>query len=930
MNRRISICTFLAIFLRLSLIGQDPDIFFSGEFDEVSFLDFVQEVQNQTGTSFYFLADWIVGITVTAMGENISIQRTLDEILRPAGLSYIIIDENQVYLGQHTSYLSSLPSYTGYQSEPDDFSVFDNSVGLTNTEQNYIEGRKSRILDTLVVGSADEGIGLDNAVIHGKITDEETGEPLIGATIYFEDLKKGAAADLDGRFSIVVKPGGYTAEFKSMGLEDKRFHLKILSNGVLDINLRKTVITITEVVVDANRYKNVRGTQMGYERLNAKVMKDVPVVMGERDVLRVVQMLPGVQSVGEGATGFNVRGSAHDQNLIYINKVPVYNSSHLFGFFTSFNPDIIKDFSLYKSNLPASYGGRMASIFDITTHQGNMNKFALRGGISPVTGHLTTEFPIKKNKSSLLLAARSTYSDWILKQTDLPVLEDSEAQFHDLAGAFTWEPGEKTLIKVFGYLSQDHFVLGTTNDYAYSNLGGSLNIRQRFGDRTSMNLAVVYGEYEYSTTNRQKVSKAYSQDYRISHYEVRADLSWLSLGMHKLTYGVNGIYYDLDRGVIEPFGDSSNWIPVTLGEEYGVEAAAYLADEIAIFPWMTLYAGLRFVDYKTLGPDEVMVYGENLPKESWNVVDTLHFGKNEVSSSYNSIEPRVALNLMVGPNNSFKFSYNRVRQFMFMLTNTTAISPVDQWKLCDYHIEPPYVEQFSAGYYLNVPKGSLSTSLEFYYKTISDLVDYKGGASFNSTPHVETLTVTGDQEAYGIEAMIRKGTGKLTGWISYSYARSLMQFVSPFPEESINYGNPFPSNYDRPHSFNLVSTLKLNRRLSVSSSLVYMTGRPVTYPISLFFLEGMSYLKYSERNNYRLPDYFRLDLSLTLEGNLKAKKRFHSYWMLNFYNVTGRQNAYSVYFQTNKSIISGYKLSIFGQMIATLSWNFKLGNYASE
>lgn len=930
MIKRSSICFCMAIILSLPLNGQEADLYFSGQFNETPFAEFAKEIQDQTGASFYYMADWIGEIRVTAMGEMMSLKRTLDETLLPAGLSYIVIDEDQVYLSPQLPFDATLPDYGGTPSVPDDFDIPANQSTLTATEQQYIEGRKSRVLDTLVVGNAAEGIGLDNAVINGKITAEDTGEPIIGATIYFEDLKQGSATDMDGRFSIVVKPGGYTAEFKYMGLKQERYHLKVLSSGDLSISLAKSVISITEVVVDANRYKNVRGTQMGYERLDAKVMKEVPVVMGERDVLRVVQMLPGVQSVGEGATGFNVRGSAHDQNMIYINKVPVYNSSHLFGFFTSFNPDIIRDFSLYKSNLPASYGGRMASIFDITTHQGNMNKFALRGGISPVTGSLTTEFPIKKDKSSLLLAVRSTYSDWLLKQTDLPQLEESEAQFHDLAGAWTLEPGEKTLIKVFGYLSKDKFILGNTNDYAYSNLGGSFNVRQRFGDRSTMNLAFVYGAYEFSTTNRQKISKAYSQDYRISHYEVRADLSWLSLGKHKLNYGVSGIYYDLNRGVVEPYGVDSKWIPVNLGREYGVEAAVYLADEIAILPWVTVSLGLRYADYRTLGPDTVMIYGENLPKEPWNVVDTLRFGKNEVSSSYTSLEPRIAVNLMVGPSNSFKLSYNRVRQFMFMLSNTTAISPVDQWKLCDYHIEPPFVDQFSVGYYLNIPKGSLSTSLEFYYKSISDLVDYKGGASFISTPHVETLTVTGKQKAYGIEAMVRKGTGKVSGWVSYAYARSIMQFVSPFPEESINYGKPYPSNYDRPHSFNLVSTLRLNRRLSISGVLVYMTGRPVTYPISLFYLEETSFLKYSERNNYRLPDYFRLDLSLNMEGNLKAKKRFHSYWTLNFYNVTSRQNAYSVYFQTENGLISGYKLSIFGQVIATLSWNFKLGNYASE
>ncbi|RLD97730.1 MAG: TonB-dependent receptor, partial [Bacteroidetes bacterium] len=345
---------------------------------------------------------------------------------------------------------------------------------------------------------------------------------------------------------------------------------------------------------------------------------------------------------------------------------------------------------------------------------------------------------------------------------------------------------------------------------------------------------------------------------------------------------------------------------------------------------LTLYGGVRYAVYKSLGPDEVLLYGENLPMEPGNVNDTLYFGQNEVSSTYTSLEPRFAVNLMMGPNNSLKFSYNRVRQFMFMLSNTIAISPTDQWKLCDYHIKPPFVDQYSLGYYLDIPRGSVSTSLEVYYKSISDVVDYKDGASFISTPHTETLTLQGDQEAYGVEAMIKKGAGKVSGWLAYSYSRSFMQIRSPFPGESINEGNPYSSNYDRPHSLSVVANFKLNRRLSFSSNVVYMTGRPATFPVSIYYVEGMQYVDYSDRNSYRIPDYFRLDFSLNLEGNLKERKLFHSYWMLNFYNVTGRQNAYSVYFQNEDGAINGYKLSIFGQMIVTLSWNFKLGNYASE
>ncbi len=768
------------------------------------------------------------------------------------------------------------------------------------------------------------------AVLHGKISDVETGDPLIGATIYFEELQKGTATDVNGRFNMVVRPGKYTVEFKCMGMEDRHNYLEVLSDGDLAIAMEKSIIALTEVVVHANRYHNVRGTQMGFDRLNYKVLKEVPVVMGEKDVLKVIQMLPGVQTVGEGAAGFNVRGSAADQNMIYVNKVPVYNSSHLFGFFTSFSPDIVKDFTLYKSNLPASYGGRLASFFDITARQGNLNKYTARGGISPVTARLSLEGPIQKGKSSFILAGRSTYSDWILGRLEDQELRESKANFNDLSGMLTWEPGEKTLIKAFGYYSHDFFKLGNTNQYEYNNAGGSININRRLSSRLNGDLALVYGTYDFTTVDEQVASESWTQSYRIEHYEAKVDMAWLSLGKHKLTFGGNAILYNLDRGDVLPYGDISMRVPVELGLEKGLETAVYLADEITLTPRLTLYGGLRFATYLSLGPDEAQVYGEGLPLQPGSVVDVIAAGPYELLKTYTGLEPRVSLNFMLGANNSLKFSYNRVNQFLFMLSNTVAISPTDQWKLCDYNISPPYVDQVSLGFYQDFPRGGLNTSLEVYYKRIHDVVDYRDGASFISTPHVETATLQGQQEAYGFEALFKKNIGKLSGWVAYSYSRSIMEVDSPLPTERINFGDPYPSNFDRPHNLSVVSNVKLNRRLSFSANMVYTTGRPVTYPVSIYYVDGMQFVDYASRNSYRIPDYFRVDFSINLEGNLKERKLFHSYWMLNFYNATGRKNAYSVYFQNDEGSIKGYKLSIFGQMVVTLSWNFKLGNYASE
>jgi len=479
-------------------------------------------------------------------------------------------------------------------------------------------------------------------------------------------------------------------------------------------------------------------------------------------------------------------------------------------------------------------------------------------------------------------------------------------------------------------VSRDRFKLDVSNEYAYANSGASVNVRHRFNPRITGDFAMVYGQYDFRIVDMKVPSESYAHEYRIGHYELKADLSWLSLGSHKLTYGGSIIYYNLDRGTVEPYGLYSYRALLDLGIENGVETSIYVADEMTLTPRLTVYTGLRLATYMSLGPDQVRIYEEGQPNRDYYLVDTLTFKRGAVARAYYGLEPRVSINYMVGDNNSLKFSYNRVRQFLFMLSNTIAISPTDQWKLCDYHIEPPYMDQVSIGYYLDFPGKSLSTSLELYHKWISNVVEYRDGANFISSSNIETEILQGKQKAYGLEAMIRKNTGRLNGWLAYSLSRSIIQIDSPIPGERINKGKPYPSNFDRPHNLTLVANYKMNRRLSFSANLVYMTGRPVTYPISIYYLNDLQYIHYSSRNKYRIPDYFRLDFSMNMEGNLKKRKLFHSYWMLNIYNLTGRKNAYSVYFQSDEGKIDGYKLSIFGQPVVTLSWNLKLGNYASE
>jgi hypothetical protein len=910
--------------------AQERDIVFETGPLEITFPDLVKIVGQQGDARFYYLEDWVKDVRISLPGGENSLREVLEAGLKPAHLAFYIDDGDRVFIIPGEAVIGELPDYSTMIDSAGSRPGADAGKGPTNTEKRYIEGRKAGIRETLVVGKGTAEDSRSGVVVFGKMSERETGEPLIGATLYVQEPKKGAVTDVDGRFSIVLRPGRYSVDFNCMGMQALHYYLDVRSGGNLDIVMDKSLIPISEVVIEANRYHNVRGTQMGFERLSYKTVKEVPLVMGEKDLLKVAQMLPGVQNVGEGSSGFNVRGSAADQNMIYVNRAPLYNSSHLFGFFSSINPDIIKDFSLYKSNLPVSFGGRLASFFDISTRQGNMNKFTARGGISPVTGHLAVEGPMVKNKSSFVLSARSTYSDWILKRMNNPELRNSDALFYDLAGTLTWEPDENNLLRAFGYYSRDRFSLGSANRYDYSNAGASVSLKHRFSTRISGDLAAVFGQYAFQTVDESLESYAYHHEYRIDHYEGRADFSWLSLGSHKLTFGGSLVYYDLNRGMVLPYGDASLRVPVDLGMEDGVETSLYLADELTLSPDLTLYGGIRYSYYMALGPADVLEYAEGLPKEISNITDTISFGPGRVIRHYSGPEPRIALKYMLGQDNSVKFSYNRVRQFLFMLSNTIAISPTDQWKLCDYHIVPPVVDQVTAGYYHDFPKKGISTSVEVYHKWVSNVVEYRDGASFITSPNIELETLQGRQRAYGAELMLRKNAGKLNGWIAYSYSRSIMLVRGDAPGESINNGEAYPSNYDRPHNLNIVSNYRMNRRLSLSANLVYITGRPVTYPVSIYYMDGIQHIHYSKRNQYRIPDYFRVDLSFNLEGNLKRHKPVHSFWMFNIYNLTGRKNAYSVYFRSEEGVINGYKLSIFGRPVVTLSWIFKLGNYASE
>jgi len=925
MYRITFILLFFSFFLSHQALGDD--IIFSGEYQDIPFDRFISDIESKKDVHFFYRQEWISDITITAKGDSLSLTRVLQSNLTGTGLSFYIDNKRNVFLTPGLL-VTDLPEEIFFEQNNRDNNSHDNNRA-EDIREKYFKGQKAKIIETIIIGDK-ENISANQAIINGKIKNTENGEALIGATIYIEELKTGSVTDVDGHFSLVLKPGKYSAVFNCMGMKEAGYFLEVYSDGQLNISMEKTMIPINEVVIKADRFHNVRGMQMGYERLNIKSIKEIPVVLGERDLLKVAQMLPGIQTVGEGSSGFNVRGSPADQNMFYINKIPVYNTSHLFGFFSSFSPDIVKDFSLYKSNIPVEYGGRLASFFDISTRQGNKNKFTGRGGISPITGHIALEGPLTKEHSSFVVSARSTYSDWLLSKIQNSNLRNSKASFYDLSTNINIEPNGNNLFKIFGYSSSDNFDLAGLNTYDYSNSGGSLIWQRRFSSSLSSDFAAVFGNYLFNTINKEYSFSAYQHEYKIGHYELKSDLHWVPDQKNIISFGGSLIYYDLERGDVVPFGPGSDRLPVHLGNENGIEGVIYFSDKLKISERLTFYGGIRYSLYSFLGPDEVFKYNQGAPKNSENIRDTSLFSAGEIIKTYSGPELRAALNLSTGTSSSLKVSYNRNRQYLFMLSNTIAISPVDQWKLCDYHINPPYSDQVSAGFYKDFPRTGLRTSIETYYKRTKNVVEYKDGADFVYSPRIEDDVLQGTQNAYGIELMVEKKAGKLNGWFSYCYSKSNVLVDGTYPWEKINNGNRYPANYSKPHAVNLIANYRVNRRLSLSSNMIYNTGRPVTYPVSVYYINGQEILNYSSRNKYRIPDYFRIDLSINLEGNLKSKKIIHSFWMVNIYNLTGRKNAYSVYFKSEGAKTNGYKMSIFGTQIVTLSWNFKFGNYASE
>lgn len=808
--------------------------------------------------------------------------------------------------------------------------ITDNDMEAPPTEsKDFASTTNQQIAKIIVIGDARTGAGKLNATLEGIVSSMADDLPIPGATILVEELGTGVATDENGKYTLTLKKGIYTLIFSHLNHTEKKIKVNLLSDSTYDLVLESKTTLLDEVTITSNKFDRVQSTKMGFERLTSKSVAEIPLVLGEKDILKVASLLAGVQSVGEGTAGFNVRGSPADQNLFYIDKVPVYNTSHLFGFFSAFNSEAISEFSISKSNIPAKFGGKLASIFDITALEGDKNKYKVRGGISPVTGNILFEGPIQKEKSSVMIAVRSTYSNWILKRIRNADFNRTRVNFADGIVKFSQQLSPTSRIQAFGYYSFDDINFAGETNFDNNNLGGSLSWNHFFNEKTNMNLAVINSRMQLGVEEIENPFESYKQNSEVLHQEIRMDWTWRINDQHHLEFGGNTILYNNDRGTFLPSDDRSLVQPIEFDVEKGLESGLYLSEEWNPTKQITLTGGLRFNRYTYLGPQEVFRYQDNLPISEGTIIDTLQFGKGDNITTHNNIDYRLALRYSLSPNLSLKASYNTLHQYFFLLSNTIALAPTDRWKLTDYNIDPMAGRQASFGIYGDLADKKYNWSTEFYTKKVNQLVEYRDGANLLVNEFPERDVLQGDLDAWGIELMFKKATGRFNGWINYTYSRSHVLVKGTDEESSINFGNRYPSNFDRPHVANLVLNYKFIRRFSLSANMVYQSGRPITYPTNTYSQVGFQIINFSERNKYRVQDYFRVDLSAKIEGNLKKEKLLHGAWIFSIYNLMGRNNVYNVYFKYNNNNLGGYRLSIFANPIFSVSYQFKFGNYGN-
>ncbi|MEX1191349.1 MAG: TonB-dependent receptor [Brumimicrobium sp.] len=753
--------------------------------------------------------------------------------------------------------------------------------------------------------------------ISGTITDARNGEDLFGATVVVKELEnKGARTNVYGFYSLTIPKGEYTLIFRYSGYEETIKKIELNENKTIDVELgeSKDVQEIEEVTITSKKENdNITNAQMEVTRLNPKDIETIPILFGEQDIMKTLQLTPGVKGAGEGNAGFFVRGGGADQNLILLDESTVYNASHLLGFFSVFNSDAIKDVALYKSGIPAEYGGRASSVMDVKMRDGNNKRFGASGGIGLISSRLTVEGPIVKDKGSFILSGRRSYADLFLVFSEEEALQNTSLYFYDLNLKANYKITDKDRVFISGYFGRDDFMLDDQFGFDWGNATGTVRWNHIFSDKLFSNTSLIYSKFDYQFTIGQG-EDGFGIRSSIRDYNVKQDFTYYLNSNNTIKYGFNGIHHTFEPGVLES-GENVGFNDIELDKRRALEVGAYIQNEQKIGNRFSLMYGFRYSGFNYMGEGTAYEYDEE-----GNITDEQDYDAWESIKYHQGFEPRFSASYIINENNSIKTGYNRIFQYIHQLSNTTTSSPTDVWVPTSNNVAPQIGDQIALGYYKNFKQNEYQVSVETYYKWLQNQIDYKPNANLILNGQVERELVYGKGRAYGAEFQIKKTKGKLTGWFNYTLSRALRKF------EDIDNGEEFSARQDRIHDLNLVLTYKINKKFVLSTSFVYYTGDAVTFPSAQYTYDNINVPYVGKRNGNRLPDYHRLDLGFT--WYLKERKRFEQSLNFSIYNVYGRENAFSVRFTDSfegntTGQTQAVQTSLF-KMIPSVTYNFKI------
>ncbi len=772
--------------------------------------------------------------------------------------------------------------------------------------------------------------------LSGVISEATSNETLIGVTIAIPSLRTGVTTNEYGFFSLTLPEGVYEVQISYLGFQDVLETITFDRDQKINFQLIEKAEVLNEVVLTENVEKlNIREPQMSINNLSVQTIKNIPVVLGEADIIKSIILLPGVSNAGEGASGFNVRGGAADQNLILLDEATIFNSSHLFGFFSVFNPDAIKDVKLFKGGIPARYGGRVSSVLEIFQKEGNSKEFKMNGGIGAVASRLLAEGPIVKDKAAFLIGGRASYAHLFLPLFDL----DNTAYFYDLNTKLNYKLNENNNLFLSGYFGRDVFGISNSFENIYGN--SVLNVRWNhlFSDKLFSNLSLIYSDFYYGL---ELDFVGFKWNSGIQNFNIKYDLKHYLSDRFQVNYGINNIYYTFNPGKIVPNGPDSGIVEEQLIKKYANEFAAYVDIEHSLSESLSLQYGLRLSHFIRLGQDELNVYENNNPVffdpflllyQEATPIGTISPGRGEQLATFTNLEPRFSLAYTINSEQSIKASYTRIAQYLHLLSNTNSPTPLDVWTPSGPFVKPQILDQYAVGYFKSIKGGEYSLETEAFYKDIQNRIDYIDGANLIANNAIEQVILNGKARAYGLEVLLRKNEGRFKGWLAYTLSRSEQQTPGREPfedsgrsnrETGINFGEWYSTPYDKTHDISFYGSFDLTKKWKFNTNFVYQTGQPTNYPVGQFQFQELTVPFYGLRNQERLPDYHRIDISATLTPARNLKRKWQSEWVFSIYNVYNRMNAASINFRRNQDtgVNEAIRTSIFG-IVPAVTYNFK-------